>query len=88
MVNRAGQASRCWTSTTAIRLASLTPPLTQCLTPASFPPQQVESGTAILSQMGFQPEHVDIDLLLLVVYFFLTLIISFVVLVRKVKERR
>jgi hypothetical protein len=48
----------------------------------------VESGSAVLSQLGFQPDHVDMNITLLFVYLVAVLGLAYVVLVKCVKEKR
>lgn len=48
----------------------------------------VESGSAVLAQLGFEPGRVDLNLTILFVYLGAALLVSYAVLARCVKERR
>ncbi|KAM3571603.1 hypothetical protein VYU27_006371 [Nannochloropsis oceanica] len=62
--------------------------------PPSFPAGRkltnlpVESGTAVLAQLGFRPERVDLNLTLLFVYLGAVMLLAYTVLARCVKEKR
>jgi hypothetical protein len=48
----------------------------------------VESGSAVLSQLGFEPGRIDLNLLILFAYLGGALLVSYTVLARCVKEKR
>ncbi|TFJ83242.1 hypothetical protein NSK_005458 [Nannochloropsis salina CCMP1776] len=48
----------------------------------------VESGTAVLTQLGFRPDRVDLNLTVLFGYLGAALVVAYLVLARCVKEER
>lgn len=48
----------------------------------------VESGSAVLTQLGFEPGHVDLNLAVLFAYLAAALLVSYTVLARCVREKR
>jgi ABC-type multidrug transport system permease subunit len=48
----------------------------------------VESGSAVLAQLGFEPGRIDLNLLVLFAYLGVALLVSYTVLARCVKEKR
>jgi len=48
----------------------------------------VESGSAVLAQLGFEPGRIDLNLLVLFAYLAGALLVSYTVLARCVKEKR
>ena len=48
----------------------------------------MEKGTAVLAQLGFHPDNVDMNLTILFGYLALALLLAYTVLARFVKEKR